>query len=109
MEVVCERSDLSARLRSPLGRIPDEIWIREGAIPLRVDVIGGQKTGFYLDQKQNRMRIGPLASGRRVLDLFCYSRGFGMQALQGGALSVTFVDSSREAIALARGNVEVSG
>jgi len=72
----------------------------------RVDVARGQKTGFYLDQRDARDLVESLAAGRRVLDLFAYTGGFAAAAARGGARAVTLVDSSSAALALAREHVE---
>lgn len=72
----------------------------------RVDWEQGQKTGFFLDQRDNRMRVGRLARGRRVLNLFCYTGGFSVYALAGGAESVVSVDSSRTAMEMTERNVQ---
>ncbi len=69
----------------------------------------GQKTGFFLDQRDNRALVGKLAAGRRVLNLFCYTGGFSVYALAGGALSVTSVDSSARAMALTEQNLKLNG
>ena len=114
---VYERSDLEVReleglapRSGPLrGPEPGEVTIREGALRYRVDVRGGQKTGFYLDQRDNRARVGALARGRRVLNGFCYTGGFTLAALAGGAESVLSVDSSAESLARARAHVELNG
>ncbi len=66
----------------------------------------GQKTGLYLDQRQNRQRFADFAKGRDVLDVFCYAGGFSIHAAQGGAKSVTLVDSSEEALGLAKENLD---
>lgn len=117
VKAVYERSDTSARIQEGLeprtgillGELPSEIWIREGNVLLRVDVEKGQKTGHYLDQKRNRISIGPMAEEREVLDLFCYTGGFGLQCLAAGAKSVLFADSSGSALGTARANVEKLG
>ncbi len=69
----------------------------------------GQKTGFFLDQRENRDLVGRMAAGRRVLNLFCYTGGFSIYALAGGALHVDSVDSSARALALVDKNVELNG
>jgi 23S rRNA (cytosine1962-C5)-methyltransferase len=69
----------------------------------------GQKTGFYLDQRDARDRIQALAAGRRVLDLFSYTGGFAVAAARGGARSITLVDSSRPALEQARENLRENG
>ena len=76
----------------------DPIAIRERARSYRVDVGAGQKTGFYLDQRDARDLVQALAPGRRVLDLFAYTGGFAVAAAHGGAQSITVVESSVEAI-----------
>jgi 23S rRNA (cytosine1962-C5)-methyltransferase len=74
-----------------------------------VDLAQGHKTGFYLDQRDNRQQLRALAAGRDVLDCFSYSGGFAVNALAGGASSAVAVDSSAEALELARGNAELNG
>lgn len=69
----------------------------------------GQKTGFFLDQRDNRARVGALARGRNVLNLFCYTGGFSVYALAGGAKSVESVDSSAKAMAMVDRNVALNG
>ncbi len=110
-----DRSDVDVRqlegLDLRVARIsgdepPDEIWIEESGLYLAVDVRRGHKTGFYLDQRRSRERVRALAAGREVLDCFCYTGGFSMNALAGGATSVTAVDASADALRLARRNVE---
>jgi 23S rRNA (cytosine1962-C5)-methyltransferase len=83
--------------------------ILEHELRYAVDVIGGQKTGFYLDQRDNRRRIRELSAGRDVLNCFCYTGGFSLVALAGGASSVTSIDSSGPALELARRNVVTNG
>ena len=80
---------------------PAEIVITESGRRHVVDVRGGQKTGFFLDQRSNRDLVVGLASGRRVLNLFAYSGGFSIAAARGGAVHVTSVDSSAPALAQA--------
>jgi len=85
--------------------LPTAIEIVETGLRYGVDVVGGQKTGFYLDQRENRAFVGTHAAGRRVLNAFCYTGGFTLAALAGGATSVLSIDSSAEALAIARDNV----
>jgi 23S rRNA (cytosine1962-C5)-methyltransferase len=85
------------------------VEIRESGIRLRVDVAKGHKTGFYLDQRENRLQVGRLAAGRHVLNCFSYTGGFTLQALAHGAASVTSVDSSADALQLAREHVGLNG
>jgi 23S rRNA (cytosine1962-C5)-methyltransferase len=76
--------------------------IREGELELEVDIERGQKTGFYLDQRDSRLLVRGLASGRRVLNLFAYTGAFALQAAAGGALEAVSVESSRAALELGR-------
>jgi len=97
---------VTAALRGP--REPTRIAVTENGIRFAVDLEHGHKTGFYLDQRDNRRRLREFARGRDVLDGFCYSGGFALNAVAGGAKSVTAVDSSADAIALARGNADAN-
>jgi len=81
------------------------LTIREAGRQYRVDVRGGQKTGFYLDQRDARSLVERLAAGRRVLDLFAYTGGFAAAAARGGAREVTLVETSATALELARENL----
>ena len=86
------------------------VFIREGNLSWGVDLTEGQKTGFYLDQRENRRAAALLARDRRVLDLFCYSGGFAVAcAVTGSASSVLAVDGSAKATALARANADFNG
>ena len=89
---------------------PDEVSIREAGIAYQVDLRGGQKTGHYLDQRENRIRVAELAGGRRVLDAFCSTGGFALAAdVLGGAASVRAIESSADALARARRNAAANG
>jgi len=83
--------------------------IVERGIEYEVDVVAGQKTGFYLDQRDNRARVGMLAHDREMLNCFSYTGGFTLSALAGGARSVLSIDSSAPALALARSNLALNG
>jgi len=86
------------------------IFVTEHGLKFGVDLTEGQKTGFYLDQRDNRQAAARYARGRRVLDMFCYSGGFGVAAaVSGGARSVLAVDSSAKATALAKANADLNG
>ncbi|WP_116139812.1 class I SAM-dependent rRNA methyltransferase [Trinickia diaoshuihuensis] len=115
---VYERSDVSIREKEGLeqttgvltGDAPPETLIaRENGVRYHVDVRTGHKTGFYVDQRDNRALVQTYASGREVLNCFCYTGGFSLAALGGGAKRVVSIDSSGEALALARANVEANG
>ncbi len=115
---IYERSDAEVRhleglaeregaLRGPLPTAP--LVITENGLRFQVDLIRGQKTGFYLDQRRNRARVGAAAAGRDVLNCFCYTGAFSVYALAAGAASVLSIDSSAEAMAMARQNVTLNG
>jgi 23S rRNA (cytosine1962-C5)-methyltransferase len=92
------------------GKVPDgPVAIEEGGLRFLVNLVEGQKTGFYLDQRDNRRAVAPLAAGRRVLDAFCYTGGFALHAARAGAASVYAVDASEPALALARENARLNG
>ena len=116
---VAERTDVDVREKEGLGCLeglvclegpepPELIEIREGNIRYLVDVRKGHKTGFYLDQREARAAVGELANGKDVLNCFCYTGGFGLAAAAGGAKSVTQVDISADALALARKNADLT-
>lgn len=114
---VYERSDAEVReleglpARKGLLRGDDFsacIQIEENGLHFLLDLEYGHKTGFYLDQRANRARVRELADGREVLDCFSYSGGFGLNALAGGAASVTALDSSADALTLAQKNLALN-
>lgn len=105
---VYERSDADVRelegLKATSGLLagkepPEDIEVFENFNRYFVNVRSGQKTGFFLDQRDNRKIIASYSAGKTVLDCFCYNGGFSISCLRGGALSVTSVDSSADAIA----------
>ncbi|MGE5235711.1 MAG: class I SAM-dependent rRNA methyltransferase [Acidobacteriota bacterium] len=92
------------------GSLPSSpLIIREGQVRFPVDVASGQKTGFFLDQRDNRRRVAELAAGARVLNLFSYSGGFAVAALVAGARAAINVDTSRDALALAAEACRLNG
>ncbi len=113
IDAVYERSDAEVRNLEGLpprsgpmhGALPGRVVIHEDGLAYRVDVEGGQKTGFYLDQRDNRRIVRLHAQGRRVLNAFCYTGGFSLAALAGGAASVLSIDSSAPALGMARSNL----
>lgn len=114
---IYERSDADVRVLEGLqkrnevirGVVPDsEIIIEENSLKYLVDVKAGQKTGFFLDQRQNRQVIRQLVKDKDVLDCFCYTGGFSISALAGGARSVVGVDASNDALAIAKKNVDLN-
>ena len=114
---IWERSDVPVRRLEGMeqtagllrGEVPDTVDMVENGIHFLVDVKHGQKTGFFLDQKQNRAAIAPLCRGARVLDCFCHNGSFSLHAAKYGAKSVLGVDISEEALDVARKNAEING
>ena len=99
-------ADRLVRGTAPAGAI----FVHEHGLKFGVDLTEGQKTGYYLDQRDNRQAAARYARGRRVLDLFCYSGGFSVACAQsGGAASVLAVDSSAKATTLAKANADLNG
>ena len=114
---IYERSDLDLRglegLEPVTGWIhgaasDDALVIEENGVQMEVDIVGGHKTGFYLDQRDNRRRVAEIARDRRVLNCFCYTGGFSLQALAGGAHEVVSIDSSSPALEAARRNLALN-
>jgi len=114
---IYERSDADVReleglaprvgpLRGDFNQL--SLTITENGLKFLVNIETGQKTGFYLDQRLNRLRLRGLAEGRDMLDCFCYTGGFTVNALAGGAKSVLSVDASADALALCRENVSLN-
>ncbi len=112
-----ERSDSEVRALEGLepvtgwchGQPLEEVLtIPENGIRMGVDVVGGHKTGFYLDQRDNRLLVSRVAAGRSVLNCFCYTGGFSLQALAGGAAHVLSIDSSGPALDQARANLALN-
>ena len=91
------------------GFAADSAEVLENGCKFLVDWTGGQKTGFFLDQRDNRALVGRLAKGRDVLNLFCYTGGFSIYALKGGAKHVDSVDSSARAMDMVEKNVAANG
>jgi 23S rRNA (cytosine1962-C5)-methyltransferase len=113
-EAIFERSDAEVRKLEALpprvgfargNRNASRCPIVEYGLNFRVDVEQGQKTGFFLDQRENRQRVRELAAGREVLDAFSYTGGFSIAALAGGARKVTAIESSAAALEVARDNL----
>jgi 23S rRNA (cytosine1962-C5)-methyltransferase len=90
------------------GSVAEGVIIRVGPLRFLVDLVGGQKTGFYFDQRENRLLTQNYATGASVLDCFSYTCGFGLYALYFGARSATFVDSSAKALELGRENMRLN-
>ncbi len=114
---IYERSDADVReleglkpitgiLRGTITNL--QIPITEYGLEFKVDIAHGHKTGFYLDQRENRRRVGELSKNRDVLNCFCYTGGFSIHALANGAKSVLSVDSSADALALLEENIALN-
>lgn len=103
-----DAEDIKAEDELLYGEI-SKIIGRENGIGFNIDIQGGQKTGFFLDQRDSRKMVGELANGHRVLNMFCYSGGFSTYALRGGAEHVDSVDISRKAIELTDANIALLG
>ena len=91
------------------GELPEETIISENGVKLAVDVRGGQKTGYFLDQKDNHLFLRQFCRDARVLDCFSYIGGFALNAAMGGAREVTAVDISESAVELIRRNAALNG
>ena len=114
---IYERSDAKVRLQEGMERykgfigepFDTKVEIVENGVRYLVDVKDGQKTGFFLDQKYNRLAVARLAKGRRVLDCFTHTGSFALNAALGGAEHVTAVDISASAIEMAKANAQRNG
>jgi len=117
VNTIVERSDVDVRTLEGLeprsgvllGTAPENVEIFENGLKFQVNVMTGQKTGFYIDQRRNRQTVSELAKNREVLNCFCYTGGFSLYALANGAVHVTSVDSSSEALELGKTNLEING
>ena len=87
------------------GEQPEDFWSMENGLQFRIDWLRGQKTGFFIDQRENRALVERYAQNKDVLNMFCYTGGFSLYALRGGAKSVDSVDVSQKAIDLVNINV----
>lgn len=113
---IVERNTMNTRKKEGLelrdgvvwGTVPETVSFTEGTVKLEIDVIGGQKTGYFLDQRVNRIWVHQHAQGKRVLDAFCNVGGFALHAGKGGAGHVLGIDSSLPAIAAARNHATIN-
>lgn len=114
---IYERSDVPVRKKEGLseqkgllyGEVPDLVEIEENGLKMLVDIKNGQKTGYFLDQKENRDNLKCYAEGKTVLDCFCNEGGFSLCAAKYGAKSVTAVDVSKTALDLVNENAALNG
>ncbi len=104
-----ELEGLPLETRVAHGSVTDLVTIEESGIRYRVDVLEGQKTGFFFDQRENRQALHDIVRGRRTLDCFCYVGAWSLSAARFGASEVTGIDSSQKAVDLATGNAELNG
>ena len=105
---VRELEQLAAEVTT-LGEVPAELTVIENGCRFAVPSTGGQKTGWFFDHRENRARFAQLARGLRVLDVFCYAGGWGVQAAMAGAASAVCVDSAAPALAEVHTNAERNG
>lgn len=120
-KLIADKSDARSRklegleppVAEPLyGKLPDDAFeVLECGLPVRADLRpgAGQKTGLYVDQRENRRRFAEFARGREVLDVFCYTGGFSLHAHRAGAKSLTVVDASENALEGVKANFERNG
>ena len=114
---IYERSDVSSRQKEGLperkgllyGALNPELTITENGLTLSIDIENGQKTGYFLDQKETRAAVTRYAKGRKVLDLFCNQGGFSLNAAKGGAREITAVDVSESALLQVSKNAALNG
>lgn len=114
---IYERSDSHAGKRDGVpekrgllhGTVPELVQIRENGLMFLVDIMEGQKTGFFLDQRDKRKAVMKYAGGADVLNCFSYSGGFSVYALKAGAASIVNVDASEKALDIAKENVRING
>jgi 23S rRNA (cytosine1962-C5)-methyltransferase len=100
---------LELETRVALGEVVGPVALEEDGTLFEADVLGGQKTGWFFDQRDNRRFIAGLAGGARVLDLYCYSGGFAVDAARAGAEAVVGIDRSEPALALATASARKNG
>jgi 23S rRNA (cytosine1962-C5)-methyltransferase len=115
--IVHERSDVDVRKKEGLaplvqtlhGELPDSVIIEENGLKICVDLINGHKTGFYLDQRENRRIAASYCAGKTVLNCFSFTGTFGLYALAAGATQIINVDASQSALTLSVKNVQING
>jgi 23S rRNA (cytosine1962-C5)-methyltransferase len=105
---VRRQEGLADRVGPVAGEPLGEIEVRENGLRLMINLEEGQKSGYFLDQRENRRRTQQLANGARVLDAYCYAGGFALAALAGGAREVVAIDTSARALGWARRNLELN-
>ncbi|MGZ5006399.1 MAG: class I SAM-dependent rRNA methyltransferase [Methylobacter sp.] len=111
-EAIILKNDNSQRQQEGLGleselafgTLPEPLIIEENGARFKIDILGGQKTGWFYDHRSSRAQLASIAKNRRILDLFCYTGAWGIPAAMAGATEVTCVDASESALALAKEN-----
>jgi 23S rRNA (cytosine1962-C5)-methyltransferase len=115
---IFDKSDAASRAHEGLettntllaGNEPPElVMVKENGISYGINIAEGQKSGFYCDQRDNRLVLANYAKGKKVLDCFCYTGGFTLNSLQNGAAQVTSVDSSALALETLKENIRLNG
>lgn len=104
-----ELEGLPSEARVASGRLDRAVQVHESGAVFRADLLGGQKTGWFFDQRDNRRFVASLARGARVLDLYCFTGGFAVQAARAGAAAVLGVDRSEPALMLAIETAQLNG
>lgn len=104
-----ELEGLPVGTQEVIGTVPDTLKVIENGLEFSVNLAGGQKTGWFFDQRDNRAQLRRYVKGQRVLDLFSYAGGWGITAAKAGASAVTCVDSSASALAMARDSAALNG
>ena len=115
LKAIYYKSETTLPFKAQLGQENGFLWgeacddvARENGLAFHIDWLKGQKTGFFVDQRDNRSLVEHYAKGRKVLNMFCYTGGFSVYAMRGGAELVHSVDSSAKAIELVNANVELN-
>ena len=115
LKAIYYKSETTLPFKAQLGQENGFLWgdsdnnvARENGLAFHIDWLKGQKTGFFVDQRENRSLVEQYAKGRRVLNMFCYTGGFSVYAMRGGAELVHSVDSSAKAVELVDANMELN-
>lgn len=103
-----KQSGISAKDEFLFGSLPEDWFAKENGLTYRIDYAMGQKTGFFIDQRENRRLVGEYAKGKRVLNAFAYTGGFSLSALRGMAKEVVSLDISARAVEICEKNAEMN-
>lgn len=103
-----KQSGISAKDEFLFGSLPEDWFAKENGLTYRIDYAMGQKTGFFIDQRENRRLVGEYAKGKRVLNAFAYTGGFSLSALKGMAKEVVSLDISARAVEICEKNTEMN-